>query len=289
MDIQIKESNILILGGSGFIGAAVSRHLKQKRVKLQRPSSKDCNLYDKKQSAECLSTLKEPCQVIFCAGIVSQREPTDHILSQNIEMVKNFCEVVDQEKVQSIIFLSTCDVYGYPKVPITEQTLSAPKNYYGIGKLVGEYIMGSVINPSIPVTILRLPGIYGAGDDKSTINVLLNQLIQTGEVHINGDGSALRDYVDINDVCLLMEYFLYHPYAGRVNVATGQSISVKEIVNILADVLNITPQIKYTNQKLEAKNDLVFDISLLKQLVPNFQFIDLRQGIMNYVRSLQHV
>jgi len=280
---QREQIKILVLGGTGFIGGAITRYLLGRGGDVLAVSSKDCDLLDEAQTQSYFSSLQEDYVVVFTSGVVRQKDGGRHILYKNINMVKNFCEAVDPTRIKSVIYLSTCDVYGRPPEIITEQTLPHPTNYYGIGKLTGEYLLEAAMT-NVPVTILRLPGIYGGNNRQNTIAVLLDQLRQKGHVRVYGDGSDRRDYVYVEDVCRVVETFIGTPYKGVVNVATGQSLTINEIIHILGRLLNQPPEIEYVHREQAGPQDLVFDNRLLTSLMPkDFSFTPLEEGAKIYI------
>lgn len=283
-----KKLPVLVLGASGFIGKSVTEYLNNKKYELITPSSQECDLLSVKQVRQYFEGITTPVQIVFCAGILGRRENSFSSLLKNIQMIQSLADMAPSLSIRSVVHLSSTDVYGSPTGIITENTIISPRSYYGLSKFSGEMIFNMESFFSIPVTILRIPGIYGAGDhQKSIVGLFLDQLANNGVVNINGDGSALRDYVQVNDVCRLVEHFLCSPYQGRVNVATGQSITIKDLVSILGKALGVSPKINFKeNGGKAASQRLVFDITRLKGIVPAFQFTDIHTGIDDYVKCL---
>jgi len=279
---------ILIFGANGFIGGSLSEYLRDKGHKISMPSSLECNLLNTESLFRHLSSLTNPVQIVFCAGITPQRDHSFQVMLKNIQMIHSLGEVISHFSIQSIIYLSSVDVYGFPSETITENSPLCPRGYHGLAKVASEMMLDITPSFTMPVTILRLPGVYGLGDrQKSIVGSFVNQLSNNKPVTIYGDGSTLRDYVQVNDVCRLIEGFFHVPYRGRINVATGQVISIKDLVILIGKALGVSPQIHFQmDRDVSFPKNLVFDISRLKKIAPEFQFTDIDEGITNYVHCM---
>jgi len=283
-----KKLPVLVFGASGFIGKSITEYLNSKEYELLTPSSQECNLLNGEHVQQYFVAIKTPVQIVFCAGILSRKENSYSSLLKNIQMIQSLADAVSGFSIHSLIYLSSTDVYGSPKEIITENTAISPRSYYSLSKFSSEMILNMESLFSMPVTILRIPGIYGSGDQqKSIVGLFLDQLANNEAVNIKGDGSALRDYVQVNDVCRLIEHFLCSPYQGRVNVATGKSITIKDLVSILGKALGVTPKMNFKESgETDSPQRLVFDIAHLKGIVPAFQFTEIHTGIEDYVKCL---
>lgn len=283
-----KEVPILILGARGFVGSSLTRHLNNRGYKTITPSSQECDLLSKEQTLYYFSSLTTPVRIVFCARVTRQKENSFQSMLENIQMVQSLKESILPGTVNSIVYLSSADVYGFPLEAITEKTTVCPRGYYGLGKFVGEVILGMLSPLAIPVTTLRLPGIYGPGDgQQSVVGQLYNQLICTGRVTIYGDGETLRDYVEVEDVCSIVEHFIEWPLNEILNIVTGKSISINEMVSLIAKEMGLSPNIVYQEIKQRAHNNLVFCHRNVTERIPGFSFVSIAQGIAKYVNDFR--
>ena len=137
-----------------------------------------------------------------------------------------------------------------------------------------------------PVTILRLPGIYGQGDrEQSTVGVLFHQLARDRSVVVYGDGKNMRDYIFAPDIAHVIEHFLCFPSSETFNVATGQSVSILDVIHILADAMNITPKITFENMNSMVHQHCLYNISRLKHRIPSVRFTNIQVGVSKYVQE----
>jgi UDP-glucose 4-epimerase len=278
--------SVVVLGHTGFLGRSIQSYLLQNGLSVLAASSKECNLLQADQLARYFARVAGPVQVVFCAGITRWVEDSFESMLQNIQMVRNLVTAAPRDRLAGVVYLSSTDVYGYaPELPITEQTLTTPANFYGAGKLCGEFLLRLPNSLDCPVTVLRLPGVYGPGDGaRSIVGRLLEGMRRDGRVRIYGDGSARRDYIEISDVCEVIRRLLEAPFDGVLNAATGVSVTVLELIGLLAEATRLSPMIEYAPPD-QAARDLVFDVALLRSVLPGLSLKRLPEGIASYVAS----
>ncbi|HIB69793.1 MAG TPA: NAD-dependent epimerase/dehydratase family protein, partial [Phycisphaerales bacterium] len=74
-----------------------------------------------------------------------------------------------------------------------EETPAKPKSHYGVSKLMSEIVLPIELSPQTPLSILRLPGVYGPGDQGNSVVGLFAEKLLLGEpIKIAGDGTAKR-------------------------------------------------------------------------------------------------
>lgn len=282
--------NVIVLGASGFIGANIFRHLKRKKdFDIVGYSSKSCNLLNQSQVAEVLALSNSNTTIILCSGIPRSVEDSWDAMLKNITMVHNFVSSIPNNGLRSIIFLSSTDIYGnaLSKTPINEDMVPRPKGFYALSKLACEYIFQINTRCNCPVTCLRLPGIYGYGDgSRSVIGKFIQKLLEHEQIEIIGDGTSKRDYVEVGDLCMVVEHLVRQPYNGPINVATGKSTSIKDIVSIIADVIGVNARIKWMEKMNSDRLCLAFDTKRLKSLCPTIRFKDMKNGVKHYIEQI---
>lgn len=280
-----RDNNIAVgVLGKGFIGSAITRALFEDNIEVHAVSSRECNLLESAQVEAFLRNLPQGSRIVFCAAISRIVEDSYDAFLRNIQMVQNFVSAAARGHLGGVVYLSSVDVYGRcPTLPITERTLPAPASYYGLSKLACEFLLRRPGALDCPLTILRLPGIYGPGDrGRSVVGRFLNQMEAKGHATIYGDGSVLRDFVEVGDVCQVIRCALAKPFDGVLNVATGTSLPIREVVETLAEVGRPSPTIAYESEDVNAAGDLVFDVGALHAILSPGQLKSLREGAASY-------
>ena len=144
---------------------------------------------------------------------------------------------------------------------------------------------------SIPLLILRLPGVYGYGDDfKSTIGIMIKRSVEEKEIVVFGEGKNMRDFVYVNDLYYILSSAIQNQRSGIVNVASGKSLSINEIAKLIQK-LNLFPiKIKYLPEKIgfeKRVKNLMFDSSVFKAEFKNIKMTGLKSGISDYIHSIK--
>jgi len=279
--------NVIIFGSSGFIGNNIVKHLETKECNAMGFSSKTCNLLHRSDIQKAFSLISGDLSLVICSSITPPEANSIESMLSNIKMIDNIVKEISTNRLEKIIFLSSINIYGRVKVEkkINESFSLKPTGYYGLSKLVCEHIL-NLATLEIPVTILRLPGIYGYGDNfKSIVGRFIKNAILKREINIINDGNELRDYVEINNLTEIVWHFILNSHNGPVNIATGQSKTINEIAKKIIQKLNNNSNITMKKAPI-ISSDLVFDNNLIKSLLPSFDFINVFDGIDNYIEKL---
>lgn len=286
----LDDDKIVIVGSRSYIGNYLSHYLRAQGKDVLLCSSDQCDLLNIISIREYFDSLgNEKFRFIFLAAIVRETGDSFEGFLQNLHLVQNFVQHADKDKISSFIYFSTVDVYGNsPPKLITENSPVAPDNWYGLAKLDCEWIVDHYFKSHIPVTLLRIPGIYGPTPrEKSIIRKLITRIQDKGQVTIFGQGTSLRDYVFIGDLTRVIASILGHPGLGILNVATGKSVSVSRIVQVLQDQMDTPFEVIYdqVSDNGQREFDLVFDTTKLKAVLGDFQFLGIEGGIKMYLQS----
>lgn len=285
---ETKAIKIYILGSSGFIGSRIFEYFtKQSFYTTIGYSSINCNLLSMDAIEEALSGISENDIIIMTSAITRLLDNSFETMIKNIKMVNNVATFIAKKPVSQVIFLSTIDVYGINAIlPINENNLLEPNDYYAISKLSGEFILKKECSKrNIPLLILRLPGIFGKGDEgKSTINKLVNSAKKEGKITILGNGLNRKDFVYVDDVCRIIYESINRRISLTLNIATGEDYSILEIVDIIRSYFSKKIALEYKVEEGDKRQkDLIFDIHLLKKHFPQFEFTNIKEGIKNYI------
>ena len=221
---------VAVLGANGFIGGSLCRWLQERGHETIGWTSRDCDLTDALEVKQKLASLPAGVRLVMCATVNRYVEDSYRAMGRNLLMAENLIDGAPRGRIGGLVFLSTVDVYGHaPVCPITEATAPRPMNYYGIGKLASEHLLRRPGAIDCPVTVLRLPGVYGPTDNqRSIVGAFLRRIVEGREITLYGDGQVQRDYVDVDDVCGIVAGLLAEPRDSLLNIAKGESLSLKQ-------------------------------------------------------------
>ena len=283
--VGINEQ-VLVLGGEGFVGRAICEYLQNQSITYLAPTIKKCDLLELEQFQSYLDRfINKPVHVIFCAAITRRIDDSSESMNQNIQIVSNFIKGSHSISLASLIFLSSIDVYGKPlDNPITENTPVAPTGYYATSKLTSENLLKDAW-PQLPIVILRLPGMYGKGDmDNSIVSIFAKKIQEGSSIKLTKKRSPMRDYLNVLDLCKIIHHFLQKPQTETYNIATGKSIMITEIVQLIADMLRQKPKINFIDS-MDDTNDIYLSNRKICKAIPDFTFTSMETGIKDYILS----
>jgi UDP-glucose 4-epimerase len=162
--------------------------------------------------------------------------------------------------VRRFVFSSTCATYGEPvRVPIDESHPQQPANPYGWSKLFMEKILEAYDRAyELKYVALRYFNAAGAieqrGEDHAPETHIIPNVIGAalgllpfvsvfGQQYPTPDGTAIRDYIHVTDLCtahiLALEYLRGGGSSERLNLGNGQGYSVMEVIETARRVTNL--------------------------------------------------
>lgn len=221
------------------------------------------------RDAECLKNIFQNFKinsVMHFAGLKSVRESEENpaiYFDNNLIGSKNLLEQMSLANVKSIIFSSSATVYGAPiYLPYKEEHPLNPINTYGKTKLLVEKILTDLANQddSWRISVLRYFNPVGAhhsgliGECPSGIpNNLMPVIARVaaskdnfvsifGSDYETPDGTGIRDYIHIDDLCnghlAALSYINQHTGISFFNLGTGIGTSVLELIHAFEKIIN---------------------------------------------------
>jgi UDP-arabinose 4-epimerase len=199
----------------------------------------------------------QPDIVIHFAALayvgVSMQDPASYY-RVNVGGTQSLLDAMRHHDVARIVLSSSCATYGIPAVlPITEDTPQHPVNPYGFTKLITER-MAADYERAYGLRWIALRYFNAAGADPEgelgerhdpethAIPLAIGAALGTGSAfkvmgtdYPTPDGSAVRDYVHVNDLAdahlRAMTHLLQGGDSGAFNLATGRGTSVLELLD----------------------------------------------------------
>lgn len=232
-------SLITIIGGNGYIGRHLSCHFQKKGHKVNIIGKKNKKLNKKNMG-----------HVIYAAGVTSdfRLRPFDAVKAH----VCYLCEVLQTFKYESFLYLSSTRVYLSSKntmevSPITVESYKE-EDLYCLSKLLGESLV--LQNKKKKTRVARLSNVIGGIGMANTFFADLVKQAKSGKLYLQSSLKNKKDYIHINDCCEMLENVVFQGRHSIYNIASGQRISTKLIVNHLKTVypfrLSISPLAPFT-------------------------------------------
>ncbi len=270
--------NILVTGGAGYIGShAVKMLLNQneyvvvvdnlstgyKKALDKRAVFYQEDITNSKEIQDILQKEKIDAVIHFAAFSLVGESMVDPLkyYHNNVYGTKTLLEAMQKSNVKHIVFSSTAAVYGeQTMMPITEDMLEIPTNSYGETKLSIEKMMKwTDFAHGIKYIALRYFNVAGAfhtseiGEAHNPETHLIPLILQVpndkrshisifGTDYNTKDGSAIRDYIHIEDLInahiLALHHLIKTNQSDYFNLGSGEGYSVIEMIEAARNVTN---------------------------------------------------
>tara|TARA_B100000900_G_scaffold402571_1_gene408581 strand:+ start:1231 stop:2217 length:987 start_codon:yes stop_codon:yes gene_type:complete len=273
--MRIDNSNILVIGGAGFIGSFVVSEL------LKHPVKKVV-VYDNfargNKSYLVAQLNDERCSVFPFGGDIRETDilniamdGMDYVISLaamwllhckdfprtafdvNITGTFNVLEACVKNNIKKLIWSSSASVYGDAiELPMTEEHPFNNKNFYGASKIAGE-AMATAFNDryGLKVIGLRYMNVYGPHQDQTAaytgvVPIMLNKIEADEAPTINGDGSQAYDFIYVEDVARSnVQALISDQEYGMYNVGTEVQTSINELCELILELKKSSLKVKY--------------------------------------------
>jgi nucleoside-diphosphate-sugar epimerase len=208
--------NIMVIGGSGFIGSRLCLRLAQSQNKFQIVDKAPSGFFpDRVILADIRYPLTPNLFENASALINLAAEHHDNVYPRslydevNVVGARNVCELARSKGVEKIIFTSTVAVYGFAKLGTNESGIIAPFNDYGRTKFEAEQIYREwqsedPINRTL--VIVRPTVVFGERNRGNVFNLL--KQIASGKFVMVGNGLNRKSMAYVENIAAFLEYAL---------------------------------------------------------------------------------
>lgn len=310
----MAKKGVLVVGGAGYIGGAVTDLMTQKKI----PYSVYDNLTyesrylkpghfiygDVRDRKKLASVLPNYDAVIWLAAIVGDGACMLHPLG-TVEINERAVDWLSKNYRGRIAFTSTCSVYGSNKSMADENAALKPLSLYATSKINGERSL--LKNPNS--IILRLGTAFGISDTYSRprfdllVNTLTAHALKRGRIHVFG-GNQKRPLIHARNIAQTLIHNLTTDKTGIYNVATG-NFDIKSIAEMIREETGC--KVIYTGKRFEdnrhyhiavtkaekdkvlsvdKKRDVKFGINEVADLIKSGKVKNIEDGSYNNMRHI---
>ena len=302
--------NILITGGSGFLGSKLAEKfllkghnvtvidIHKSKYEFRKKILKKTKFF--KANITSLDSLKKVkvksnSVLLHCAGqasaALSFKNPQDD-LKKNILGMMNIIKFADIKKIKKIIFASTFNVYqenrSTPK--LQEISYCEPKSLLSVSKLAAEnYLKIYASHLKIKWNILRMFNVYGPGQDPNNpnlgmISIFLNMAKNNPIINVKGSLKRFRDFIYIDDVVdAWYKTAIDQKNFNKIyNLGSGSKVTLNQLFNLISKIINKKLKIRVRKGTPGDFLGCYSDISKIKKDLKFNPKVNLNTGIKNF-------
>lgn len=309
---------VLLTGAAGFIGSTLAERIvargmevvgidsfdpfypragKERNLERVRPSPRFVLVESDIRDRSILDTIPGTVDtVIHLAALAGVRPSINAPLkyeATNIGGTNQLLEWAKDRHIKRFIFASSSSVYGNtPTVPFAESAeIQHPISPYAATKVAGELLCHTYHHLyDMSVVALRFFTVYGPRQRPDlAIHKFAKLLRNSQPIPMYGDGSTERDYTYIDDIVdgVLGSLDLLErsddPIFEVINLGESQTISLKEMITVLAEEMGVTPVIERLPMQPGDVTRTYADVSKARRLLGYNPSTEFRDGIRRFL------
>ncbi len=282
------DARIAVFGAKGMVGSGIVRKLRQEgHTNIIEIDKEECNLLCQ-ADVDALFSIQKPDYVFLAAarvgGIVANSTFPAQFAYENLMIQCNVIHSAYVHDVAKLLFLgSTCIYPKHAPQPLKEESLLTsslePTNEaYALAKICGLKMCEYYHRQYDSLFIAAMPtNLYGYGDNFHPTNshVIPGLMRRFHEAKANGDesvmcwgsGSPKREFLFIEDLADGLVFLMNHfDGPGFVNIGTGKEVTIKELAEMIADVVDFEGKIEWDTSKPDGTPRKVTDMSKMHQM-----------------------
>lgn len=286
----MKNKNILITGGLGFIGSHIADELMEDNhitiidnlstgniknlkntendnLKIVKEDIRNSNLKELTTDIDYIFHLAAMASVPL--SVENPIECNDVNVNATVELLKAAAD----NGVEKIVFSSSSAVYGENRnMPLKETEPLMPTSPYAASKASCELYLKSFHDSyGLKYTALRYFNVFGPRQDKNSqyaavIPNFISALLEGKQAIIYGDGEQTRDFVYVGDVVRANIAACKSDFNGVVNVASGEKLTINRLYGIVKDTLGSDLEPDYQPERLGDIKHSLADVSGMENI-----------------------
>lgn len=316
---ELRNKKILVTGATGLIGKSLVKFLynhdarvvamvrnKAKFDKQFENSTIDCIVSDIK---DIVPKNLELDYIIHTACPTASKDfvekPVETILT-SFEGTKRILDLAKCNPLSSMVFLSSMEVYGYPKtdVKITEDsptninTMEVRSSYPECKRLCENLCTSYFSEYNVPIKVVRLTQTFGPGVEFSDARIFAEFarcVINSKDIVLKTKGDTKRSYLYIDDAVEAILTALINGKNGEVyNVANEQTYcSILDMANLVSTKI-AENRIKVRIEEVQTNEDgyaptlhMNLDTNKIKKLGwrPSTNLVDMYKNMIDEMKK----
>ena len=304
-----KNSKIYVCGHRGMVGSAILRKLQSSGYNnIIYKTSKELDLTNQADVFEYFEKEKPEIVILAAAAVGGIKKNIDYpadMLMINMMIQSNVFEAAHRNNVNRLLFLGSSCIY--PRLcnqPMKEEYLLTgpfePTNEgYALAKVAGlrmcEYYNRQYGTDYISIMPCNLYGINDHYNENAHVMASLLRRFHDAKIDnmpsvvVWGTGNQRREFLFVDDMADAAVYFLETYHSNEfVNIGSGKDVSIAELANIIAKVVDYKGKIEFDTSKPDGMPRKLLDTSKAESLGWKYK-TELEDGIRKtYEDFLKH-
>lgn len=289
----MNSKNILIIGGSGFLGSHVADALSDAGYKVK--------IFDRRAS----NWLRINQEMII-GDLLDHDLILEH--TKNCYAVYNFAAIADLNEailkpvetariniLGNVQILEACRInqvnrYVYAS---TVYVHSREGGFYKCSKQASEnYVEEYQKSYGLDYTILRYGSLYGPRSDKHNgLYRVIYDVLDSGIVKYEGNIESVREYIHVEDAARASVFILSEEFKNEHIVLTGhEPLKVIDMLKMLSEIMGIEKEVKFEDFKYPGhyiRTPYAYQTKLGRKFIPPIH-IDLGQGLLQLIEYIKN-
>jgi UDP-glucose 4-epimerase len=289
----MNSKNILVIGGSGFLGSHVADALSDAGYQVK--------IYDRQESKWLRSN-----QEMIIGDLLDNDKLLEH--TKNCNAVYNFAAIADLNEailkpvetakiniLGNVQVLEACKVnqvkrYVYAS---TVYVHSREGGFYRCSKQASEnYVEEYQRSYGLEYTILRYGSLYGPrSDSQNGLWRIVNDVLKTGIVKYEGNIESVREYIHVEDAARASVTALGDEFKNEHVVLTGhEPLKVIDMLKMLSEIMGIKEEVQFENLPYAGhyiRTPYAYQTKLGRKFIPPMH-VDLGQGLLQLIEEVKH-
>ncbi len=297
---------ILITGGNGYIGSAISELLMREdeefRIMDDLSGSDPLNLLflnhvdfywgDVRDKEDLKKAFRDVDTVIHLAAKLPATPGMLDEVREEVETVNYYgtLNVLEEARKRDaqVLFASSCNIYGVG-YKLNETSQVKPLNPYSESKLKAERACLEYHEKyGLDVKILRLASNYGYSPGvrfNLVVNYFVLRAILGYSLTVFGDGDNWRPFIHVKDAARAFLFLRNHGESGEIYNVGGENFRIKEVAETVIQVVNPSTGIDFIKDR---KPEFSYNVDFTKIRETGFETLfDLQSGVRDLASRLR--
>jgi len=288
----MKKKNVLVIGGSGFLGSHVADALTNAGYQVR--------IFDRN-----LSPYKQANQEMIVGNLLDEALLEDAI--KGCEAVYNFAAIADLNEalnnplatvkvnvLGNVLALEACRKYNVKRFiyASTVYVHSREGGFYRCSKQSAEnYVEEYHQTYGIDYTILRYGSLYGPrADEHNGMWRIVKDAVETRKIRYEGNIDSIREYIHVEDAARASVIAMEDDFKNQHVVLTGhEPMKVFDMLKMLAEILGIKEEVEFENLDYYGhyiRTPYAYHTKVGRKYIPPMH-VDLGQGLIQLIDQIK--